>query len=72
MGYPGSVLFLGLITRPHKGREQSRIDPGYSIHQRMDWDSYVDAWMGRDTTSVKPIYLISGQGGGSKNIKKKL
>ncbi|MBK8779141.1 MAG: hypothetical protein WBB12_18840 [Saprospiraceae bacterium] len=62
----GVCYFLGLITRPHKGREQYRIDPGYSIHQRMDWDSYVDAWMGRDTTSVEPIYLISGQGGGSR------
>ncbi|MBK7439743.1 MAG: hypothetical protein IPI77_24100 [Saprospiraceae bacterium] len=59
------ILGLGLPgrIRPEQNKRSIQV---IVLHQRMDWDSYVDAWMGRDTTSVEPIYLISGQGGGSR------
>jgi predicted patatin/cPLA2 family phospholipase len=56
---------IGYSTRPVKGRDHYRLEVMPSSTTRLTMDEYVDRWL-RNTAPDQPIYLISGQGGGSR------
>lgn len=57
--------FIGIITKPGKGRDQYSLQVMSKPHVRISFNEYMDRWLiKKDSTA--PIYLIAGQGGGSR------
>ena len=56
---------IGFLSRPYKGRDHYRLETFVTQHSRMSIEAYVDRWL-EHTPADKPIYLVAGQGGGSR------
>ncbi|MEP7323357.1 MAG: hypothetical protein ABI761_15640 [Saprospiraceae bacterium] len=60
-----ACYLVGYSTRPVKPRDHYRLEVMPSSSTRLTLDEYVDRWL-RNTDPDAPIFLISGQGGGSR------
>ncbi len=62
-----TCIGVGMITRPGKGRDHYILDVVTSSQPRNTFDAYADQWFrAKPFNDTTPIYLISGQGGGSR------